>query len=182
MNHECKKEIVEYDCGFVYVGTYNPETNRLVDAQNVHTWGVTRGIGELVKGGPTENTVLYPCGDVQFYHPPIVRFVIPDASQKKFPYRSTPANADCTKIIVVQRSWVFVGATEVVHSPAGKPLYLLAKGSAVVRKFGTPGNDLGALSLKGATADTVFDPSCGDVKIPLESLLFTIDCHSPFKF
>lgn len=59
--------IVVADRGFVYVGEveHDGEWCVITDAQNIRRWGTSRGLGELAKSGPQENTKLDPVGIVR---------------------------------------------------------------------------------------------------------------------
>lgn len=62
------KKIVIAQQGWVFVGTVTAETESelvLDDAAVVRRWGTTRGLGQLAAEGPTERTVLDPCGTVR---------------------------------------------------------------------------------------------------------------------
>jgi hypothetical protein len=52
--------------GFVYVGRYERigESVLLHGARNIHRWGTTKGLGELING-PLNATVLHPAGEVE---------------------------------------------------------------------------------------------------------------------
>ena len=59
--------IVVADRGFVYVGevTHDGDWCVVRGARNIRRWGTTRGLGELVLGGPTKDTVLDTVGVVR---------------------------------------------------------------------------------------------------------------------
>ena len=59
--------IVVLDRGFVYVGDVEADDNycTITNAQNIRYWGTTKGLGELVQGGPTEKTKLDMVGTVR---------------------------------------------------------------------------------------------------------------------
>jgi len=63
-------KIVILQRGWVYVGRYtqNNETMmcELNQAQNIRTWGTSKGLGEL-RDGPTSSTKLDPTGKVVFH-------------------------------------------------------------------------------------------------------------------
>ena len=68
---ECVKDgdlcIAVMDRGWVFVGFMNRMDNGrilLKSAYNVHRWGTKEGLGEIAVNGPTEDTVLYDCGDI----------------------------------------------------------------------------------------------------------------------
>lgn len=60
-------QIVILDRGFVYVGTVRIEGDwvLITDAKNVRRWGTSKGLGELAKTGPLEDSVLDPAGTVR---------------------------------------------------------------------------------------------------------------------
>jgi len=59
--------IVVLDRGFVYVGDveHNGEWCVIKNAQNIRSWGTTKGLGELALGGPTKDTKLDLVGTVR---------------------------------------------------------------------------------------------------------------------
>lgn len=59
--------VVVLDRGFVYVGNVEVDADWCVisNAKNIRKWGTTEGLGELVLGGPTSNTVLDDIGTVR---------------------------------------------------------------------------------------------------------------------
>lgn len=59
------KQIIVIANGFVHVGDCELDGEFLYihQAQNIRSWGTTRGLGELVSG-PTKKTVLDPLGEV----------------------------------------------------------------------------------------------------------------------
>lgn len=56
------KEIVVMPSGWVVQGTVYQDGDQfeIVDANVVHYWGTTQGLGELAANGPLEKTKLYP--------------------------------------------------------------------------------------------------------------------------
>lgn len=56
--------IVVLDREFIYVGkaTTNGDWCYIADASNVRYWGTTKGLGQLVREGPTANTKMDPVG------------------------------------------------------------------------------------------------------------------------
>lgn len=69
---EAKKEhgpaIVVLDRGFVYVGenvTTDDSWCVIANSKNIRSWGTTKGLGELVLGGPTNSTKLDISGTVR---------------------------------------------------------------------------------------------------------------------
>lgn len=71
--------------GWVFVGTCeDTETNTataLLNAACIRHWGTTRGLGELALNGPTDSTILDPCGTVEFPRSSIL-FYIPVVKSK----------------------------------------------------------------------------------------------------
>lgn len=55
--------------GNVLVGRFSRDGDmcELTDASVIRRWGTSRGLGEIATGGPTEGTVLDPCGRVEFH-------------------------------------------------------------------------------------------------------------------
>ena len=60
--------IVILQRGWVFVGEYcqSGDARWLEGASVIRRWGTTKGLGELVNG-PLPNTVLDPCGRVDFH-------------------------------------------------------------------------------------------------------------------
>lgn len=40
---------------------------KLTNAQIIHRWGTTKGLGEIALNGPTPNTILHPSGEILFH-------------------------------------------------------------------------------------------------------------------
>ena len=59
--------VVVLDRGFVYVGKVEISGDWCVitNARNIRSWGTTKGLGELVQGGPTDSTKLDVVGTVR---------------------------------------------------------------------------------------------------------------------
>jgi hypothetical protein len=59
--------VVVLDRGFVYVGDVEVDESWCVisGAHNIRFWGTTKGLGELVQGGPTKDTKLDVVGTVR---------------------------------------------------------------------------------------------------------------------
>ncbi len=59
--------IVVLERGFVYVGdvTCDAEWCVIKNAHNIRIWGTTKGLGELVRNGPTPKTTLDVVGTVR---------------------------------------------------------------------------------------------------------------------
>jgi len=76
-----EKKIVVLTSGWVFIGVWHAaegtKTAFLTDASNVRAWGTTAGLGELALKGPTDKTVLDPCGIVVFDNPAAVLFTHP---------------------------------------------------------------------------------------------------------
>ena len=76
-----KKHIVVLQAGFVFVGVWHPATKttpaHITDASNIRKWGTTAGLGEIALNGPTEDTMLDPCGTVVLDNPQALLFTIP---------------------------------------------------------------------------------------------------------
>lgn len=62
-------KIVILQRGWVFVGNFyqNGSMCTLKNAQNIRTWGTTKGLGELASDGPTANTKLDKINDVTFH-------------------------------------------------------------------------------------------------------------------
>lgn len=69
VREESDLKIVFLQRGNVLVGRLSREGDMctLADASVIRRWGTTKGIGEIALGGPTESTVLDPCGTVAFH-------------------------------------------------------------------------------------------------------------------
>ena len=63
------KNIVILQRGWVFVGDLFRKGNdmRLENASIIRNWGTTKGLGEIAKDGPTSNTKLDECPDVNFH-------------------------------------------------------------------------------------------------------------------
>ena len=59
--------VVVLDREFVYVGHVECDADWCVisDAHNIRIWGTTKGLGELVRSGPTDKTTLDAVGTVR---------------------------------------------------------------------------------------------------------------------
>ena len=59
--------VVVLDRGFVYVGNVECDSDWCVieNAHNIRIWGTTKGLGELVRCGPTPETALDAVGTVR---------------------------------------------------------------------------------------------------------------------
>ncbi len=62
-------KIVILQRGWIFVGKYKQEGMKctLTEAQNIRTWGTTKGLGELASEGPTSTTKLDKVNDVTFH-------------------------------------------------------------------------------------------------------------------
>jgi hypothetical protein len=77
--------IVVLQRGWVVVGRVAEESAtelRLENAAVIRRWGTTRGLGQIAINGPTDETVLDPCGVVRA-HPLAVVMQI-DAREEKW--------------------------------------------------------------------------------------------------
>lgn len=59
--------IVVLQRGWVVVGDVHRTGDEIIvrDASVIRYWGTTKGLGQLALSGPTEKTVLDPCGTVK---------------------------------------------------------------------------------------------------------------------
>lgn len=64
------------------IGEYSQDGNKctLDKASVIRTWGTTNGLGELING-PTNKTVLDPCGHVEFHEFTVVATLKADATK-----------------------------------------------------------------------------------------------------
>jgi hypothetical protein len=65
------KQIVVLHRGWIILGEIQKETPTEIEFINcsvIRKWGTKKGIGEIALNGPTENTILEPCGTV-LVHP-----------------------------------------------------------------------------------------------------------------
>jgi hypothetical protein len=68
------KVIVIATNGFVFMGFMVPSTterpgaprNKLIEASCIRRWGTEHGLGQIALTGPTKDTVLDPCGEIEF--------------------------------------------------------------------------------------------------------------------
>lgn len=72
--------IVILQRGHVMVGRWSTDGDMcsLDDAAVIRRWGTTKGLGQL-DGGPTAETVLDPCGHVEFHVLAVVASISVDA-------------------------------------------------------------------------------------------------------
>lgn len=70
-------KIVILQRGWVVVGntSISGDDVTVSDASVIRNWGTTKGIGQLATGGPTEKTVLDPCGTVRAHRASVVCYV-----------------------------------------------------------------------------------------------------------
>lgn len=73
------------------------------------------------------------------------------------------------RIVIAQRGWVFVGR----YREEGERVIL--ENAKVIRKWGTPGQGLGALCT-GPKADTVLDHA-GHVELHILGVVFSLACE-----
>lgn len=80
--HEIKIAILQR--GWVMVGRFGKKGTQcfLEDASIVRNWGSTKGLGEIASNGPTDKTILDPCGKVEFHELTAVALV--ECSQDKW--------------------------------------------------------------------------------------------------
>lgn len=59
--------IVVVQSGWVFVGVRSANNGivTVADASCIRRWGTERGLGQLALGGPTNETILDPCGCVE---------------------------------------------------------------------------------------------------------------------
>jgi hypothetical protein len=76
--------VVVLDRGFVYVGRTEVTGDWCVihEARNIRYWGTTRGLGELVNGGPTGSTKLDEVGTVHIPLRAVISII--DTEEKKW--------------------------------------------------------------------------------------------------
>lgn len=77
-DYEGDIKIVILQRGWVMVGRFerNGSECKLHNASVVRSWGTTKGLGEIAKGGPTSNTKLDKCfGVVEFDYLTVVATV-----------------------------------------------------------------------------------------------------------
>lgn len=62
-------KIVILQRGWVFIGRFEQTGSqcKLTSAYNLRRWGTTKGLGELAKGGPTDDTKLDKVNDVGFH-------------------------------------------------------------------------------------------------------------------
>lgn len=76
--------IVILQRGWVVVGYYRRQNGRVLvsKASVIRNWGTTKGLGELI-AGPTVNTKLEPCGEVDSHELAEIASIKCDASRWK---------------------------------------------------------------------------------------------------
>ena len=64
---KAKKQIVVVTSGWVLIGMVTKAESgvKLTEASVIRVWGTTAGLGQIALQGPTKDTVLDPCGDVE---------------------------------------------------------------------------------------------------------------------
>ena len=69
--------------GWVFVGELSRDGEEFVlsNAQNIHRWGTTDGLGQLALTGPTSTTVLKPAGTVRCHQLTVVARLDVDSSR-----------------------------------------------------------------------------------------------------
>ena len=62
-----KKQIVVVTAGWVLIGNVQHMEScvLITDGSVIRDWGTTQGLGQIALTGPTDKTVLDPCGTVQ---------------------------------------------------------------------------------------------------------------------
>jgi hypothetical protein len=65
------KSILVLWYGWVLVGRWEPEEEKLYDAKVIRRWGTTSGLGQLVNG-PLSETVADVLGDVEIPQKPLI--------------------------------------------------------------------------------------------------------------
>lgn len=70
-------KIVILQRGWVMVGKYyqNGTQCKLLSGSVIRSWGTTKGLGEIAKNGPTDNTKLDPIPETKFHELTIVATV-----------------------------------------------------------------------------------------------------------
>lgn len=63
-----KIKIVILQRGWVAIGNFERKGNdcKLTNASVIRVWGTTKGLGEIALNGPTNETILDKCGDLEF--------------------------------------------------------------------------------------------------------------------
>jgi hypothetical protein len=68
VNNEAAIKICILQRGWVLVGRFSQNGNdcTLENASVIRRWGTTKGLGEIALAGPTDETILDPCGTARF--------------------------------------------------------------------------------------------------------------------
>lgn len=76
-NDEGDIRIVVLQRGWIVVGNFFQQGSQcwLENAAVVRKWGTSKGLGEIAKNGPTENTVLDPSPPVRFHEMVVVAMI-----------------------------------------------------------------------------------------------------------
>ena len=174
--------------GWVFVGDYD-HTDRSVilsNAKTVRNWGTEHGLGQL-EGGPLSGTVLDMAGTVRLHPLQVIATIDVDAQAWKAPLkkgknpRPRKEGAPDTRIVIVQRGWVFVANYEetdkgVVLSGtgyAGTVDDAYKGGPKTIRNWGTE-HGLGQL-IDGPLSGTVLDLAGPRVRLHPLQVIATID-------
>lgn len=78
-----KRRIVVIESGWVFIGVWHSANEvlripaHLTEAACIRRWGTTAGLGQLALNGPTDETILDPCGIVIFDNPSAILFTHP---------------------------------------------------------------------------------------------------------
>jgi hypothetical protein len=69
-----EKRIVIATSGWVFIGDVveHPDRIHMYDASVIRVWGTTKGLGQIALEGPTMETILDFCGEVQLYLPAVI--------------------------------------------------------------------------------------------------------------
>ena len=86
-------------------------------------------------------------------------------------YRPITSGTGANKIVIVSYGWIFVG--QVIESVPDK---VSLTNASVVRKWSN-GKGIGALASIEHKEDYALDQCSGDVTIPIQSVIATIDCQ-----
>jgi hypothetical protein len=79
---DTQKKICILQRGWVMVGDFKREGNdcTLTNASVIRIWGTTKGLGEIALNGPTDKTILDPCGTARFDY--LTTIAVLDCSDK----------------------------------------------------------------------------------------------------
>lgn len=74
---EIGKQIIVLHRGWVLIGnvTIDGDIVHITDCGNIRRWGTTKGLGEIAKSGPTDETVIDPQPSTRVHILSVIQFI-----------------------------------------------------------------------------------------------------------